>query len=1040
MYDVFLNFRGEDTRFAFTDYLYHGLADVKKLQVFRDDPGLELGDEIKPALMEAIKRSRMFIVVMSENYVSSSWCLLELEEMLKYSNNGTKRLLVPIFYRVAPAEVRYQISIKSKEAMKKHEERHGKDKVLAWKSALSTVCGLSGEHILDKGDHYETEVIGKVAEQVSAKLVEVKQQLNAFGSQFEEVESLLNLESCDTVGTVGVYEDPKIGKSHITTFAFELYYKIKYEFRAASFLVHVSKKLKENATSGLENLQKELLSDMGVKASSKQELQHKRVLVVLEGVDSKEHLELLLVGMGICDLFGPGSRIIITTENKDLFENYSSVMKGVELKTHCIREGEFVGSKWIVKEKNVVGFVKDFIHVINQLREEDSKGRNVVSIVGMGGSGKTTLARKVYDSSEVRNVFPCRAWATVSKDYREKEVFSSLFRSLMPSTPVPEAEEELKRKVRRFLKEQRRKYLIVLDDVWDTQVWDKLKDYLLPNKNNGSRILVTTRNNQVANYARSKEPHHEPSRLNEEESWELLSSEVFCGEECPAELESIGKSIAKSCKGLPLAIVTIAGVIKKRERSKTEWKRIENLTLSCCVDEDIERMKKILKMSYDYLPENLKPCFLYLGVFPEDCKIVARELIELWMVEGLIKVRGSGRSKAPQPEDVGEEYLKALVDRNLVQVVKRKSDGEGVKTCQIHDLFRDMCIEESEDSSLALDFPCNGESYLCSVTCEKSHTCSFLYFGVKAVEWSSRIPEGENLRANVLYFSNSTLVPYENDTDKFTHLRYLRMLWPLFAISSLYNLETLDIKMPSSILTITIGEFKQLRHLRCHGRVELQGSSNKLQNLQTLYYVSPDSVLESLINGGCFPNLKTLGLVLYSGDEKGRVEELRRLQGLKNLSKLKLRFNVKKRILMPALSVAAVEFLSNLTKITLVYPRDFNSRDMAALGRIPNLETLKLCQERWTETLSCGEAGSFPKLQVFLMIDVSSLKCLTLEEGVMPCLRRVVISDCCLLKEIPERLLSLSNLRHLHGNIWEEAENDSNKYELIRRTPTSSYS
>ncbi|MED6174690.1 hypothetical protein PIB30_071443 [Stylosanthes scabra] len=399
---------------------------------------------------------------------------------------------------------------------------------------------------------------------------------------------------------------------------------------------------------------------MGVKVSSKQELQHKRVLLVLEGVDSKEHLELLLVVMGIGDWFGPGSRIVITTENKDLFQNYSRVMKGVELETHCIREGEFVSSNnWIVKEKNVDGFVKDFINVINQLKEGDSKRRNVV---GMGGSGKTTLARKVFDSKVVSELFPCRAWATVSKDYyREKKVFSSLHRSLMPYIPIPENEEVLKANVRKCLNEQRRKYLIVLDDMWDTQ---------------------------VANYARSKEPHHEPSRLNEEESWELFCREVFCGEECPAGLEPIGKSIAKSCKGLPLAIMTIAGVVAKRERSKTEWESIEDLIPHWCDDEeDIDTMKKILKRSYDDLPEKLKPCFLYFGVFPEDYDIKARELIKLWVAEGFIQVRETGTSK---PEDIGRKYLKDLLDRNLIQVAERKSDGEGVKICEIHDLFRDL--------------------------------------------------------------------------------------------------------------------------------------------------------------------------------------------------------------------------------------------------------------------------------------------------------------------------------------------------------------
>ncbi|XP_015947488.3 toll/interleukin-1 receptor-like protein [Arachis duranensis] len=153
MYDVFLNFRGEDTRYLFTDYLYHGLADVKKLEVFRDDPGLKLGDEIKPTLMEAIKRSRIHIVVMSENYVSSSWCLLELEQMLKYySKDGNKRSVIPVFYHVTPAEMRHQTSTISKKAMKKHKKREGKDKAKAWKLALSRVCGISGGHIVKKGN------------------------------------------------------------------------------------------------------------------------------------------------------------------------------------------------------------------------------------------------------------------------------------------------------------------------------------------------------------------------------------------------------------------------------------------------------------------------------------------------------------------------------------------------------------------------------------------------------------------------------------------------------------------------------------------------------------------------------------------------------------------------------------------------------------------------------------------------------------------------------------------------------------------------
>ncbi|XLR63362.1 hypothetical protein HN51_068071 [Arachis hypogaea] len=1025
MYDVFLNFRGEDTRFLFTDYLYHGLADVKKLQVFRDDPGLELGDAIKPTLMEAIKRSRIHIVVMSENYVSSSWCLLELEQMLKYSNNGTKRPVFPVFYRVKPAEVRYQISTKSKEAMKKHEARENKEKADAWKLALSTVCGLSGEHIVEKGDHYETAVVGKIAEQVSAKLLEIRQQLNRFDSQFGVVESLLNLESCDTVGVVGIYEDPKIGKSYITTFAFELYYKIKYKFQTAAFLVDVSTLLRKTTDDNrVEIFRQELLSDMVGKKMH--ELKHEKMLLVLEGVDSKEHLELLVgMRMGIGDWFGGGSRIMIATENRNLFEDCPAVMNGVKVEKHCIREGEF-GKEKIVKEKKVVGFVKEFIDVINQLKEEDPKGRNVVSIVGMGGSGKTTLAKKIYDSNEVSEVFSFRAWVTVSKDYTEKEIFSTLFRSLKPSKPIPEEEGKLKKEVRSCftkLNEESTKYLVVLDDVWDTQLCHNLKDYLLPNNNNGSRILVTTRNHEVANRARSKEPHSKLLRLNEEESWRLFCNEVFCGEDCPPDLEPIGKSIVESCKGLPLAIITIAGVVAKKEEE--EWGDIEKLIPHWDVDDDIIRMKNILKTSYDDLHENLKPCFLYLGVFPEDYNINVTELIRLWMAEGFIQVRETGTSKAPpQPEDVGRKYLKDLVDRNLVQVTKRKSDGKGVKTCQIHDLFRDLCIEQSNAQSIRrLSFTRKGKYYACSVICNQSSICSLFVYGID-VDWSSDTPE--NLQSiNVLHFETVGGKDPRVNFKELIHLKYLRIYKP--------------------VVPIRIGEYKELMHLNCRGGVKLQadreGPNNILQNLQSLSYVRPDSVLESLIKNGCFPNLNTLGLLLYSEDKQGgRTEVLKKLGDLRNLRNLKLHFDhMMKYYNTPALLMDEMEFLSNLTKITLEGAWGFNSSDMAALGRIANLKTLKLNGGLVSPNrlISCGDAGSFPKLEMFHMIDMYFLQCLALEEGVMPCLQRVVISHCGDLREIPERLLSLSNLRHLHDDIWEEADNASNKYEL-RRTSTSS--
>ncbi|XP_057754712.1 disease resistance protein RPP13-like [Arachis stenosperma] len=1021
MYDVFLNFRGEDSRFAFTDYLYHGLADVKKLQVFRDDPGLELGDKIT-TLMEAIKRSRIHIVVMSENYVSSRWCLLELQQMLKLSDDGKKRPVIPIFLYVEPSEVRF--SDKSKEAMEKHEKRYGKDTADAWTSALNEVCGRSGEHIfpVPKTQKYETGVIGKIVEQVSAKLQQIKQQLNRFDSQFQVVESLLNLESCDTVGVVGIYEDPKIGKSYITTFAFELYYKIKHNFQAAGFLVDISKFLRKTTDNHLENLQKELLSDMDVKTM--QELEYKKMLLVMEGVDSKEHLELL-VGMGISDWFGGGSRILIATENRNLFEDCPAVMNGVKLEKHCIREGELVKEK-IVKEKKVVGFVKEFIDVINQLKEEDSNGRNVVSIVGMGGSGKTTLARMIYDSNEVRQVFPCRAWATVSKQCIEKEVYRNLLESLKVPKSESEklSEEELKEKVKKCLNGQRGKYLVVLDDVWDTQAWNKLKDYVLPEKNNGSRILVTTRNDRVANYAMSKEPHHQLGPLNEEDSWELFRSEVLGGEECPSDLEPIGESIAKSCKGLPLAIVTIAGVVKKRKRSKTEWEKIEKLIPYWCDDDDIDRMMKILNTSYEDLPPELKPCFRYLGVFPEDCKIAAKEIIELWNAEGLTKVRETGRSNAPEPEDIGEERLKELVDRNLVQVVSRKSDGEGAKTCRIHDLFRELCIslsnkpDNNNNACRSLSFPRNvGSYYTCSVeTCNESPTLSLFFYG-DAEGWAQHI--SENRRVKVLYFSqwvsnSSRSVKYLESLSLTPDLKYLRMDFSdSDGLHNFPSLETLHILHDAWPIDLSIGGLKKLRHLYSQCLLNLLGVEDKMQNLQTLCRVIADSHLWSFLYSGYFPNLRKLALILTKKDPESSAEKnLKSLRGLSELRKLKLKF-----VHFSGVSLDNA-LPSNLIKITLSAFTGLKSKDMNTLGLMPNLQILKLtwggCAE---ETLDIGSAGSFPCLEVFIMRHVRSVAYLKSGQGAMPHLRRAVFCYCPHLKEVTQRMRSLgSNLEYVNDD------------------------
>ncbi|XP_057757340.1 putative late blight resistance protein homolog R1B-12 [Arachis stenosperma] len=595
-----------------------------------------------------------------------------------------------------------------------------------------------------------------------------------------------------------------------------------------------------------------------------------------------------------------------------------------------------------------------------------------------------------------------------------------VFKNLLKCLKVPEAEyknageEKLKDMVRNRL--NGKKYLVVLDDLWEANVWDKVKAPL-PDNNNGSMILVTTRNDQIANYARSKEPHHQLHFLDENQSWEMFRNKVFGREECPPPLELIGRSIAfESCKGLPLAIKTTAGIVAKKERSEDAWEEIKNLLpyWSVAEDKEGEEMMKILKYSYDDLSEKMKPCFLYLGVFPEDEEIPVRDLILLWISEDFIKPIQTGR-RLIEPEDIGEKYLKELVDRNLVQVVKRKSDGKGVKTCQIHDLIRELCILVSNDNpdnsnnARRLSFSRNKGSYACSVTCNHSSTCSLFVYGDYS-EWSNHIPE--DCPVNVLYLNGFDGLTTEKNAEyleRLKNLKFLKMDYPvlhrLFKLQSLQTTKVMS-SWKEGIISVDEG-LKQMRHFRSRRGEHLlvdERVKDRLQNFQTLCYVYADSQLGLLLNNCYFPNLRTLGLVI-SKDECQLVDEnLRSLHRLSELRKLKLIFfYISERV-----PLGKIIFPSNLTKIVLYWCKDLNDQDMNALGRIRSLQILKLSDvECDQDVVNCGGAGSFPQLQVLIMIYVC-VSSVTLEVGAMSRLRRAVFRQCfrLTLQSLPERMLS----------------------------------
>ncbi|KAL2343158.1 hypothetical protein Fmac_004443 [Flemingia macrophylla] len=329
IYDVFLSFRGSDTRYGFTGNLYKALRD-SGIHTFIDEEDLQRGHEIRPALIHAIQHSRVALLVFSQNYASSSYCLDELVKVLEcFKAKG--RFLLPIFYDVDPSHVRHQTGTYG-EALAMHQERFARhnhaERLHKWKMALNRAANVSGKHY-KLGTEYEHEFIGKIVKEVSDKInrtpLHVADYPIGLDSRMRKVKSLLEFGSDNGVHAVGIYGIGGMGK---TTLARTVYNSIADQFEGLCFLDDV----RENTIRhGLVHLQEMLLSevvgDKDIKIGSvsrgisiiKHRLQRKKVLLILDDVDKLEQLRATVGGRS---WFGSGSRVIITTRDKHLLASH----------------------------------------------------------------------------------------------------------------------------------------------------------------------------------------------------------------------------------------------------------------------------------------------------------------------------------------------------------------------------------------------------------------------------------------------------------------------------------------------------------------------------------------------------------------------------------------------------------------------------------------------------------------------------------------------------------------------------------------------
>ncbi|KAM3196347.1 hypothetical protein ACQJBY_072179 [Aegilops geniculata] len=321
----------------------------------------------------------------------------------------------------------------------------------------------------------------------------------------------------------------------------------------------------------------------------------------------------------------------------------------------------------------------------------DDLGHYVIALLGMGGLGKTALAANVYKKE--REKFQCHAWVSISQTYSKEDVLRNIIKELMKdkisglsytaAMDITCLEETLKR----FLEQQ--KYLIVFDDVWTPESFDDLSR-VLPHNNKGSRLIITTREARVAAHA-SQGHILTLEALPADKACDLFCKKAFSRDtnhECPMELKPLSEDIVSKCKGLPLVIVLVGSLLRVREKTVEEWRRINvQLSWELINNSSLSDIRNVLYLSFIYLPTRLKGCFLYCSLFPEDYLFRRKQLVRLCIAEGFIEERSESTL-----EEVAEGYLKELIDRNMLQLVKRNHFGR-IKEFRMHDILRELAVD-----------------------------------------------------------------------------------------------------------------------------------------------------------------------------------------------------------------------------------------------------------------------------------------------------------------------------------------------------------